>query len=852
VFSAALWYSKQMDEVLLEIVLERLGTNPLPAEAEDLLLTAFEGDQALATQLSAPPGQRHTHQATGAPAKEPVGAYLHSLTVQAFRGIGPPATLQVSPGPGLTLIVGRNGSGKSSFAEALEVLLTSTLMRWAPPAPVVVKEGWRSKHASGATEISAEFLIEGSGRATVTRTWARGADLANSTSWLQRAGDKRVPMSDLGWDTDLKEYRPFLSHSELEAFFGKPSDLYDLLASVLGLEDLTAADKRLNAARKEREDAIADVKRRLEPLRARLHPLAEQDERATTCLTALSGSIPAKWDIAAARAAATGGTPAEDGDLATLRRLTQLSVPPQAEIDAALADINNAATGLRNLAGTSAAQARDLANLLDAALGHHQAHGDGDCPVCGNPGALTAQWRSAAQQVRDQLGKQAATADDAFATARSAVNRAGRLLHPTPTILGGSATTVSTIDTATARTTWQNWASPITDAGYITPDSLITASAPTMLTTLIELAQHLETAFPALLNAVTALTEAAAQELADHDAQWAPAAADVAAWCNAAELAVAASQPVPSLKLARKWIAAATDELRDLRLAPLADLSRAIWAELRQESNVSLGAFRLSGTNTTRRLDLDVSIDGEPGAALGTMSQGEINALALSVFLPRATVKESPFNFLVIDDPVQAMDPAKVDGLAKVLAKVAANRQVIVFTHDNRLTAAVKDLSLPATILEVTRQPRSDVTVRQCLDASKQALGDAGAVNADKNVPEAVAARVIPALCRTAVETAFAEAYWRRQLRAGRTRTQIEDSLAGKNLRLVRIAALALLGSADEGPRVITEIEKRWGRHFGSTMRTLNQGSHQGHRGDLDLLISDGRTLVTEIEARLK
>jgi hypothetical protein len=59
------------------------------------------------------------------------------------------------------------------------------------------------------------------------------------------------------------------------------------------------------------------------------------------------------------------------------------------------------------------------------------------------------------------------------------------------------------------------------------------------------------------------------------------------------------------------------------------------------------------------------------------MSQGEVNALALSVFLPRARLPASPFRFLVIDDPVQAMDPAKVDGLARVLEKAAADRQVI-------------------------------------------------------------------------------------------------------------------------------------------------------------------------------
>ena len=53
------------------------------------------------------------------------------------------------------------------------------------------------------------------------------------------------------------------------------------------------------------------------------------------------------------------------------------------------------------------------------------------------------------------------------------------------------------------------------------------------------------------------------------------------------------------------------------------------------------------------------------------MSQGELLALSVSVFLPRAALDESPFRFAVIDDPVQAMDPAKVDGLARVLHRAA-------------------------------------------------------------------------------------------------------------------------------------------------------------------------------------
>jgi hypothetical protein len=87
------------------------------------------------------------------------------------------------------------------------------------------------------------------------------------------------------------------------------------------------------------------------------------------------------------------------------------------------------------------------------------------------------------------------------------------------------------------------------------------------------------------------------------------------------------------------------------------------------------------------------------------MSQGEVNALALAVFLPRARLPASPFRFLVIDDPVQAMDPAKVDGLARVLDKAASDRQVIVFTHDNRLVQAVRQLRLPATVVHVGGLP---------------------------------------------------------------------------------------------------------------------------------------------------
>ncbi len=89
--------------------------------------------------------------------------------------------------------------------------------------------------------------------------------------------------------------------------------------------------------------------------------------------------------------------------------------------------------------------------------------------------------------------------------------------------------------------------------------------------------------------------------------------------------------------------------------------------------------------------------------------------MALSLFLPRAMLPESPFRFLVVDDPVQAMDAIRVDGLARVLASAARTHQVVVLTHDARLVEAAERLALGATVLEVVRGEHSKLTVRRKL-----------------------------------------------------------------------------------------------------------------------------------------
>jgi recombinational DNA repair ATPase RecF len=817
----------RIDDTLLEVVLKRLSTVPLATRAEQLLLAACDSDTALAAQLSdqASTGSEHLAANTAA---NPAGAYLRSITVSGFRGIGAAATLDLEPGPGLTMIVGRNGSGKSSFAEGLEMLLTGGLRRWQEPVPVIWRAAWRNLHAPGEVRLSADLLLEDGGRTIAQRVWDTGADLADSRADVQVAGEKRTDMSRLDWDDLLITYRPFLSHSELETFLRGPSQLYDLLSSVLGLEDLQVADKRLAAARKERDDAVKGVNADLPALLDRLG--SAEDERARSCREALSGR---QRDVAQALSIATGSAAAQpDGEIGRLRLLSQLTVPAREEIDAAAAALRAAAVGLARAAGSEAGQALDLAKLLTAAIGHYHVHGAGQCPVCGRADALDEQWREQTEQQIARLKTQASEAQQAHTAALEARAKAQELFAPPPAALTGSP--IRAANPAPGLLAWQAWAKYPAAEGA---DGLC------------QLADHLEESWSGLSQAVMALAKSAQDELRDREDLWAPLARDVAAWCTRAQDIEAEAEALPALKAAITWLKNATDDIRNDRLAPLGEQARAIWSMLRQESNVDLGAIRLSGSGPRRQVDVKVSVDGSDCTALGVMSQGEVNALALSIFLPRATIPASPFRFLVIDDPVQAMDPAKVEGLARVLEDVARSRQVLVFTHDDRLPEAVRRLGITGRILEVSRRPGSIVEVRPALTPVERLLKDAHDMCADDAVPQKVAGRVIPGLCRMAVEATFTEAIHRVQLSSGKRHAEVEAEVEAAD-KLSKKAALAMFGNATKGGDVLPRLDG-WRHSAASTYKALNKGAHDTHAGSLRALVSDTRALTELIREKL-
>ena len=276
---------------------------------------------------------------------------------------------------------------------------------------------------------------------------------------------------------------------------------------------------------------------------------------------------------------------------------------------------------------------------------------------------------------------------------------------------------------------------------------------------------------------------------------------------------------------AQKWLQENAATLRNERMAPLAEKAREIWAALRQESNVDLAAIRLEGQKTSRRVELRAGVDGTDTEALGVMSQGELQALALAIFIPRATSDESPFRFVVLDDPIQAMDPSKIEGFLSVLVRLASERQVIVFTHDDRLPAAIRRSAVPARIVDVTRSTNSVVMVADSLSPAKRALDDAYAIAADPAVPDEIKKRAVGVLCREAFEATLWDVYSAREFAMGAASGDVEASWEAATKVRKRIA-LALGADANDTAAVDKWVDGRTAHKI--TLAIVNKGVHEG------------------------
>ena len=807
-------------ETVDQLILRHLDDADLPDTATNLILAALLGEEELSAALGGAVAHRPQPAPAGAETSEPIGTYLASIEVTGFRGIGQTATLNLKPGPGLTIVTGRNGSGKSSFAEAAEFALTGDNKRWAGRS-AIWQDGWRNLHTAEHPRIRVRLGVEGHRNgATVESAWQTGDNLADCSTFLQVAGQRRQSVAELGWDTPLQLYRPFLSYAELGGLIGgKPSEMYDSLQRILGLGRLVEIETMLKSARKTTDDQRKLAGDRLPELRSAL--AAHTDPRARRAEQALSGRLA---DLDQLGTLTTVDEPADDTNVGPLRQLDVLELVSRDQMAAEVERLRGALRQIDDLAGTPAEEARALAGLLRDALRHHHNNPDQPCPVWGGR-TLDTAWAGQAQTELQRLTQRAEHLEDLHRAVLASRRTLRGWMPVLPPVLALDLSAEG-VQTDGARTAWQHWdtlissadAHTVADAGLATFDALHAALQPAQA--------------------------AARQALERRQQAWQPLSDQIRAWVDTERASRHAAGMLAALKTAIAWLQNIGTQIRNDKLAPVATQATDIWNTLRQESNVDLGPIRLAGTGTSRRVDLRVNVDGVPGAALAVMSQGELHSLALALFLPRATMPDSPFRFLVIDDPVQSMDPVKVYGLAKVLAQVAKHRQVIVFTHDDRLPAAARHLQLDARILAMSRLARSQVTVTgdQHSDPAQRYLNDAWAIAHDDEMVPAVRIPVVCNLIRDAIEYTCHERVRARDFLAGTPITDTETAISdAQGLR--PILALALLSDAKrigELPTALNRLHPAAAR----VVATANSGAHGNDTRDLTALVQDARQVV--------
>ena len=805
-----------MDTELTAVVRDRLTGAGLDPGVTAMVVAACTGtpleEAATAAWLDGPTADASTTAGTS-------GVFLDGITVQGFRGIGETRRLDLPSGPGLTLVVGRNGSGKSSFAEGLEMCLTGESHRWAGRSKAW-KETWRNLHDGDVARVDVELVGLDDTPRTLTHSWPDEGDVDTGRSVL----DDGRSIEQLGWSTPLAQYRPLLSFNELGGMFdGRPADLYDAIADILGVQPLRDAVEVLRQARLADAKPIKAVKERRKALVEELR--ASADLRAEQVLAAIDGRT---WDLQAATEAMAEDSTEPTSDLSRLRALATLTAPHPVDATAAATALRDAHSAHAAATATDAGRADRIAALLRQAVTHVDHDGPLPCPLCSSGTTLDAGWAAEARVRADELAEQAQAVRRADADLAAARRAATALLSPPPDSLA-TASFVG-LDATDATAAW----AALHDGGVAAGDDPLA------------LADHLESAVPVVHEAVIALNALAASTLDAKQDDWRPLANAVARWVDDAHAALAAETRATKAKLAETWLADCASEIERARFEPIREAVQGYWDRLRLQSNVSLKNLHLQRSGARRSLELDVAVDDRDASALGVMSQGELHALALAVFLPRATLDASPFRFLVLDDPVQAMDPSKVEGLAQVLAEVARTRQVIVLTHDTRLPDAVRQLQIEATVVEVQRRARSVVDLKVVDDPVGRHLDDAHAIARTADLKPAVRARLVAQMGRGALEALSVEVVRRRRLGRGEDHHDVDRLLADASTH--DLLTLALFDDTGQGDQLFPTLN-RWGRSFADVFNDCKKGTHVGERriGDDREFVRQLRNLVDRI-----
>jgi energy-coupling factor transporter ATP-binding protein EcfA2 len=671
---------------------------------------------------------------------------LRRLTVRNFRGFGPVVD-PIDLDGDLVLFYGPNGHGKTSLAEAIEWLFYGTTkrrLRGEDFSKAEYANTFANAHKGKPTEVS--LLIQFGGRdLLLTR---RLDDKESSVTYID---DRPADFSAAGI-VAREAYYPVVAQHGLQTFVhSKPKDRRDAICAALGLEELTSLKSALESARTSFQrtppQAVIEARKRL----AAIAPKLERLSTAATLGKNWSANPPvvdANADQVALLAAAAGlvGSSAVGVEMTLSALRTERAKASKSVFDVSPIELRENHAAIRGIAMERISELSCAVIAVDDSVGilagvtaasYSSALlsfwkeglalplvGD-QCPMCEEATLSTLQRAALAKRLKDadstvQAATALASALEAWQSARIPATNAVSALGLKGLGEGGREAFSKFLGTHTGLEAYLNAHDLFIDAqrdlgnairadkdlGRATKDRCATADG-----------------FPSLLRdrqaSRNALTQAAAafdKSLSAYEEAWEViaqrvrdkiAADDAVAIIDAVGKALKGLADLSLLEryagilaetqnLIRKVEGSAQTKQTEL-LKSRGEEVKALYALLNPGALVGFDTMEPANDS----LKLHATSFGTRMPAAANLSECQLNCLGMAVWLMRATTVTSPFGFILLDDPVQAMDDDHTEAfIAQVVPHLLdkQGKQIVVLSHVKNVIDKLRNLNIERDI----------------------------------------------------------------------------------------------------------------------------------------------------------